>query len=516
MGQVRGREGLWRAPVLLYLALLGLVATACHETVKLTPPSLPAGTRSVVMVARGGSGPAVWALDLPTARGATLAWPDLRVTPDTQLDFLAFGCATASVGLKLGPQRLTGTATRSYLPVPAAAFHLRPAVETAPRAASTTLAADLSAVLGRLELGPDDLCKSTAARYRALELTRAETDAVPAFAAPISEHASLLGDQGGNDFIVDDRGGVTPVSISVTTRTSTSTGWIRAAHMDVRDGSLWVLTSRGQLAHGRLGSTFEVVSSHPPLISTADPCFVDLATLAGPDDPAAPFELFALNSNRVFARYADGAWSTIATQDPGPVDGLCSTTLSALYFLPMIAWAGPGHALAVGFTGSSVSGVIRYRSDRSTPIYDDLSLRGPASVLLRRPGLGLLAGAYYYGPVFLDRGQGWNEIKRGGLQLNTLDTIAVSEGGFILGGFASCNLYAYTFFAYDRDAGYCALGPLVAQALTVLAPVGTRGAAFIAAGPQPPICGLGTKAWLLTETRRRAPCSRLSTTAGTP
>lgn len=242
-------------------------------------------------------------------------------------------------------------------------------------------------------------------------------------------------------------------------------GPIRGMWIDRSSTEIWLATDGG-LSHGTIAGGFA-----PDVGPWPGP----VVALAGPSDPAAPFELFVASSDGRLARLADGTWTEI--REP-----------TAILFdrgKHVLSWAGPGSVIeSVGDERIFEHGGAR---DGFTNI--DLPPRPSQDGVTAVgwiPRLGPLIGTRW-GTILRRRATQWEVIRdsSGSLSRNTgkVDFISLMPGGSLLyGGESGLALQ------YDEQYGYCpATQPIGGHNITSSVTLGdvvvlahaTAGTAFV-------------------------------------
>jgi hypothetical protein len=384
------------------LAVLGL-ALGCHPTEALPPPPLE-GARSALLVYMVGGAPAfVYAVD-----PAQPALPTFSRDQDSTLYLVTFACDLARVDLRAGPvPLLADPAPRRVLPEPLAVKAL-PLTDAPPGPWTETEApAELQAVLTRVDVPPDSVCRRVRARYTVQDQDAdlATSDlAVPRFAAPLP----------GGDFLVglshypDLTGTSTTGSSVLRLNTDGAQPWpaLEAlghllSGLARTDGQLWLM-SPTELFLGDPETGFQVVTS------TAYSPSPEVVRLAGAPDGS---ELFAAlqvvlpgglapsyPARRVLLQLDGEQWRRVASHD---VQRAEADRIS-------LAWLAPGELLVTGFTRSG--DVLRVKDgDLSEETFGG----GTARLVQVLPGRGAVVSDTT-GGIFLDTPAGWTPLRQSG------------------------------------------------------------------------------------------------------
>jgi hypothetical protein len=347
--------------------------------------------------------------------------PELHRRGMPEIETLEYLCDLERLGLQAGTQELSD-ATELRLPVPTRSKKLIGGTWTEGQVSEGT-----AGILAGLNLGTDNMCNVSRARFRSRELMfiNDERDD-PAFNLSLDENTAFVASLNGFYYLVDRDGAITRID-------PFPDGEAYAGGYRAFDGELWLMTLEGRLVRGTLDTGFEVVTSSAPFRPSTR---VDLVGPRGD----APLELYALTDARDFLRFDGAKWEVLARSDD--YDEI---------FRPQIAWVRPNEAVAIG-VGRAANTVVRYRDGEAIEELlpdHDIGLSAIAFI----PQFGLVLGRDD-GAVFFNDGSGWvPEPKE--RERFFVRSIVELEGGLFYGAGLAQSFFEYELFQFYPSLGHC-------------------------------------------------------------
>lgn len=432
-----------RAAALLVCAA-SVTALGCHEVRAVAPLG---EARAALLV--GVTDDVAVEASAVERDGASWGAAGLAVTDSVYA--ATFGCGLERLGLRAGRTTLTDLgAGTARVPTPLARLRLEGDV-WAPLDGPEPA---LDAALARLPLADTARCAASGSRYTARNLPVPEGLESPAFILRLDARRVLVGDLGGRLLVVEREGRVTSIGLGAMAPAPLSNQRFRGATA-APGGGFWLVDDAGALWSwsGDLGAGARLVSASTPLEH------VERASLAASAPGEAP-ELFVVSSSRsrglqrrVFARFDGEAWSVLDEarhDDP---------------YLPDVARAGPGRALAIGtsrvsraavsvFEGGAVRGVVL-----PNPSFDTTSAVPTAT--LWHPRLGYVVGADD-GSVLVERDGKWLLVPPA-VPTYFTRILFETEAGFVASGGRGLNFDASVFDEYVPPDGLCGAAQVFTQ-----------------------------------------------------
>ncbi|MCK6549444.1 hypothetical protein L6R52_26630 [Myxococcota bacterium] len=399
-------------------------ALACMPApVRVDVPPLDGAASAVYAIERDDGEAVVQVADLTTGAGAIL--PELARADGEALRIhaLHYACPAAVLGLSPGVQS----------PLPDGEGHPLPPAEGVWSAEVGDGGATPWAAAA-----PPALRVARTVRCARYELVRVTIPGTSTYTSTTSFTFPILGIADGDGVIVAINDGrffrVTP---SGSEPLSVAPGTPYLAHYRAPDGELWLFGPGGALARGDFARGFEEMPSSPT--STG----VLRAWLAGPRDPDAPFELYALDDSGAMARFSDGVWQSA---------GRVRRNGDEPIVFAGIQWVRPGEAFVVAET---VDPGLRIRG--TTPEEEEIlpMTRTPSLRTLGwLPAWGLVA-ATHSARIFTRHADAdeWTQLydsplTSGFSQLPKILAIAGLDEGMLVGG----GLDGFTQYQPELDA----------------------------------------------------------------
>lgn len=429
------------------LLLGGLVAHAfaCHEVRAVAP----LGEASAALLVGVSDGVAVEASAIE--RDGDASWGAAGLAVTDSIYAATYGCGLERLGLRAGRTPLTdlGVGT-ARVPTPVARLRLDGDVWSPLEGP----AAALDAALARLPLADTARCAASGSRYTARNLPVPEGLGSPAFILRLDARRVLVGDLDGGLLLVERDGTVRSIGVGAMAPVPLSNRRIRGATA-APGGGFWLIDEAGALWSwsGNLGMSARPVSASTPLER------VERASLAAAQPGEAP-ELFVVSSSRsrglcrrVFARFDGETWTVLDEarhDDP---------------YLPDVARAGPGRALAIGTSPVSRAAVSVYeRGEVRGVVLPNPSFDTTAAVptaTLWHPRLGYVVGADD-GSVLVEREGKWLLVPPA-VPTFFLRILFETEAGFVASGGRGLNFDASVFDEYVAPDGLCGAAQVFTQ-----------------------------------------------------
>lgn len=398
-----------------------VVVAGCNEGASLPALDLE-GARAVLVVQSDetviGKDSKVIGFNIETGAPAQL-WP---LSQDADVYAIGFGCPLERLGLEAGLQeRVVASEEEVWLPHALFEREVTPGQEN--WRTSSERSDDVQDALRTLPLTRESNCRTWTAQIEPVGVGLPnDGHGAAALAMSLRDGSAIVASVDGYYYRVWATGRARSLGRS----------WPRAprAMHAMDDGTLWLLDAEGVLHRGSIDTEFEAVASGGP----AAPPGV-LAAVAGPTDSSTAFELFAATSSKTFARFDGMAWEVLSEQP-------------ATRFLPVVAWLGPGHAMAPGFGGR----VLEYRDTELTRHV----LPGDASSvsISQIPGVGVVAGATN-GLVYVQDGARWRIHGDPGFDSDSLVLNPLPGRGLIVGGSTGFGSFRFGFTQWLPELGYC-------------------------------------------------------------
>lgn len=397
-----------------------VMVAGCHERVGL--PSLDLeGVRAMLVVQSDDNDTKVIGFDLEPGVPA----PVWTLSGDADIYTMGFGCALERLGLEAGLQE-RAVAPEEEVRLPQALFEREVTTGQDNWRTSSQRSDDVQDALRALPLTRESNCRTWTAQLEPVDVTLPnDGHGSAALAMSLQDGSAIVASVDGYYYRVWATGRVEDLPRS----------WPRAprAMHAMADGTLWLFDGEGVLHRGSIDAGFEVVAAGGP----AAPEGV-LAALAGPRDSDTAFELFVATSSKMLARFDGAAWEVLDQQP------------TTNFFVPVVAWLGPGHAMAPGFGGR----VVEYRD---TELIRHL-LPGQASPIgiSQVPGVGVLVGStggLVY--VYVQDDAEWRLHGDPGFEEYTLLLNPLPGRGLLVGGMIKTRAFRFGFSQWLPELGYC-------------------------------------------------------------
>lgn len=268
----------------------------------------------------------------------------------------------------------------------------------------------------------------------------------PSFVLRIDADRALVGDVDGGLLVVERDGRVVSIGVGAIAPRPLAERRIRAGTA-APDGGHLLLDARGLLHRwsGNVEATPRILTSTSPLGP------VERAAMVA-SEPGEPFEVFVVTSSdarggskRRFARFDGQRWTRL---DQAVHRGI---------YLPDVARAGPGRALAIGTSTRSVAAVSLYEAGvvRGVVLPDPGYEAGESAptAALWHPKLGyVLVGED--GAALIQAGAGWRFV-RAARETYFTRILFATEAGFVTGGGQAFNFDASIFDEFVEPDGLC-------------------------------------------------------------
>lgn len=401
---------------------LGLLA-GCHPTEALPPPPLGAAASALLIHMVDGAPAFVVALD-----PAQPTLPTFARAQDSTLYLVSFGCGLDALDLAAGPVSLRATAPElRVLPVPSA-VHVLPLRDTVGAWAEGELPQEVQDVLSRVEVPTDSVCRriqaTWVAKRRSVQL--ATVDWVRSRATvPLGNDAFLVGVTFHVDITATTTTGYDALRIqgdSAEQLPELNAWGPLLGGLARSDGQLWLAT-REQLLLGHPDVGFQVVTS-----TVIDPLPDGLILLGAPDGS----ELYMATETallggifpnfpavRTLYRLEGDHWVRVVRRE---LPDAQQDRLS-------VAWVGPGHVVAAGFSGDLR--VLRLRDGQVT---DEAFGGTRANKVENVTDRGLMV-ADNAGGIYLDGAAGWTAIREKGEATVAYMRAVGADGLAVFGGY---------------------------------------------------------------------------------
>jgi hypothetical protein len=435
-GAIQRGDGSGARAAALILGCLSASALGCHEVRAVAP----LGEASAALLFGITDDVAVEASAIEHD-GASWGAVGLAVTDSVQA--ATYGCGLARLGLRAGRTPLTNLGEGTpRVPTPLARLRLDGDAWTpidGPEPA-------LDAAFAQLPLDDEARCAASGSRYTARDLPVPADLASPAFILRLDARRVLVGDVERSLLVVERGGRVSSIGAGAPTPVPLANHRFRGATA-APSGGYWLVDDAGALWawSGDIMADARLVSENTPLQT------VERAALAA-SGPGEPVELFVVSSSlsrglgrRVFARFDGGAWSVLDEawhRDP---------------YLPDVARAGPGRALAIGTntTNSAAVSIFDAGAVRGqvlpNPAFE--SARAVPTAVLWHSRLGYVVAADD-GSVLVESDGRWLLVPPAVPTYYTR-ILFETEAGFVASGGRGRNFDASVFDEYVIPDGLC-------------------------------------------------------------